>query len=188
MVNELQYNYYVNWQLNTTFLTLLPMGDNPILDLDYRPISLLYKVYKILVKMFSLRLDKVIDSLVSHHQGATVKARFILEQILIVNELVDFRIREKIPGTIYKVDFYKAFDCVSWKYMEYIFDNIGFGLRWRGWIKTCLSTTRFSFLFNGKAKNFFQRIGDIRPGDRLSLMLFVLYTKALTRMVYDVQE
>lgn len=60
------------------------------------------------------------DSLVSQHQGAAVKGRNILEEFLIANELIDLRIRAQALGIICKVDFQKAFDCASWKRLDYI--------------------------------------------------------------------
>lgn len=74
---------------------------------------------------------------------------------MIANELAGSRIKDKRPGIVCKVDFHKAFDYVIKKFIDYILDRMGSELRWRGWIKACLSTTRFSIFFNGSAKGFF---------------------------------
>ncbi|GJV44754.1 RNA-directed DNA polymerase, eukaryota, reverse transcriptase zinc-binding domain protein [Tanacetum coccineum] len=49
---------------------------------------------------------------------------------------------------ISKVDFEKAFDSVSWKYLNFVLLNLGFGSKWRSWIRACLSSSRASVLVN----------------------------------------
>lgn len=113
MVRELQDKCFVSCKLNTTFLALLPKVDHPLNILDYRSISLLYGVYKVLAKTLAIWLDSVLVSLISQYQGVVVKGRYILEEFLIANKLVDLRIRVKEPGIVCKIDFRKAFDCIN---------------------------------------------------------------------------
>lgn len=42
----------------------------------------------------------------------------IQDNIVITNELIGSKIRKQILGFLYKLDFYKAFNCVSWKYLD----------------------------------------------------------------------
>ena len=76
--------------LNSSFITLIPKKENPSDLGDYRPISLVNSVYKILAKVLSRRLKKVMPSITSEVQSAFFGGRFILDGVLIANELVDW--------------------------------------------------------------------------------------------------
>jgi hypothetical protein len=51
--------------------------------------SLLGCLYKLLAKVLSRRLARVIDPLVASTQSAFLKGRYLVEGIMIVNEVVD---------------------------------------------------------------------------------------------------
>jgi hypothetical protein len=56
---------------------------------DFRPISLVGCLYKVLSKVLANRLRNVIGKVISENQSAFVKGRQILDGILIANEMVD---------------------------------------------------------------------------------------------------
>ena len=56
--------------LNATFLTLIPKKENAFKVRDFRPISLLGSVYKIMAKVLTDRLSVVLGHLVSSPQNA----------------------------------------------------------------------------------------------------------------------
>lgn len=51
--------------LNTTFIVLISKKENPQKVEDYRPVSLIGCLYKILSKLLATRLQKVIHSVIS---------------------------------------------------------------------------------------------------------------------------
>jgi hypothetical protein len=55
-----------------------------------------------------------------------------------VNEVVEMAKRKKRDCVIFKVDFEKAYDSVSWSFLDYMLCRVGFGERWRAWMKTCV--------------------------------------------------
>ena len=61
--------------INSTFIALNPKVDSPQRLNDYRPISLLGSMYKIMSKLFSNRLRSVIGFVVSDSQSAFIKGR-----------------------------------------------------------------------------------------------------------------
>jgi hypothetical protein len=72
------YNGSVNLEsINSSFITLIPKLDNPSTPNDFRPISLLNSVLKIITKLLANRLQKIILKLVHKNQYGFLKSRSI---------------------------------------------------------------------------------------------------------------
>jgi hypothetical protein len=71
------------------FVALIPKVSSPLSLGDFRPMSLLGCLYKLLAKVLSKRLARVMDPLVASTQSAFLKGRYLVEGIMIVNEVVD---------------------------------------------------------------------------------------------------
>ncbi|GJU96538.1 RNA-directed DNA polymerase, eukaryota, reverse transcriptase zinc-binding domain protein [Tanacetum coccineum] len=93
--------------------------------------------------------------------------------------------KKKTRVLIFKEDFEKAFDSISWNYLDHILDSLRFGLKWRSWIKTCLSYSRASILVNGSPTFEFSINRDLRQGDPLSPFLFILVMEGLHNAFVD---
>ncbi|XP_071719503.1 uncharacterized protein [Rutidosis leptorrhynchoides] len=94
---------------NASFVTLIPKKVDPLGLGDYRSISLIGSYYKVVAKILSNRLRKVIPSLVGVEQSAFIKGRFILDGALIANETVDFVKAKHKKASGLKVNYHKSY-------------------------------------------------------------------------------
>ncbi|XP_016191986.1 uncharacterized protein LOC107632859 [Arachis ipaensis] len=84
--------------------------------------------------------------------------------------------------TIIKLDFQKAYDSVRWSFVNIVLQKMDFGLRWRTWVKECVTTVSMLVLINGPLSKPFKMERGLRQRDILSHFLFVLVVDVLHRM------
>ncbi len=99
--------------LNASFITLIPKKVNASNIRDFRPISLIGSVYKLLAKVLANRFRVVLGGLISKSQNAFVGGRQMVDLVLIANECLDSRVRSGLPGLICELDIEKAYDDVN---------------------------------------------------------------------------
>ena len=94
---------------------------------DFRPISLVGSLYKLLAKVLANRLKKVVGKVVSSTQNAFVEGRQILDAALIANEVINSLLKRKESGVLCKLDLDKAYDCINWDFLLSVMQKMGFG-------------------------------------------------------------
>lgn len=91
---------------------LIPkMGCSSSLD-DFRPISLLGWVHKLVTQVLAARLKGVIGKLVWDTQPTFIRWRNVFEGWSITSKMVD-EMKRTGEGVVFKMDFKKAYDCVD---------------------------------------------------------------------------
>ncbi|GKV33735.1 hypothetical protein SLEP1_g42199 [Rubroshorea leprosula] len=168
---------------NASFIVLIPKKENPTSLTNYRPISLIGCMYKIVSKLLANRMRKVMDSIISPNQSAFVGKRQIVDGIIITNELIHEVKRRKRPTLIFKVDFEKAYDSVNWKFLDCMLDKLGFCTKWQSWIQECLASASSSVLVNGSPTEEFCMSKGLRQGDPLAPFLFLVVAEALHGLI-----
>jgi len=115
-------------------IILIPKLKLPNNIKQFRPICLLNLVYKIITKVLTLRLTEVVDRVISKNQTAFITWRSILDGVVILQEVVHELKRTKQEGIILKLDFEKAYDRVSWHFLEEVLTKKGFSQKWVSWM------------------------------------------------------
>ena len=183
--SEFHVNAVIPKGLNSSFIALIPKIKDPQLITDFRPISLIGCVYKVIAKVLANRLSKVMNHPIDERQSAFVKGRQLLHAVLIANEVVEEARRGKRPCLLFKADFEKSYDSVSWHFLFYMMRRMGFQEKWIGWIKECLSSASISILVNGSPTDEFKPQRGLRQGDPLAPFLFNLVAEGLTGMMRE---
>ncbi|WMV59774.1 hypothetical protein MTR67_053159 [Solanum verrucosum] len=187
-IHNFHQNEVFERSLNATFVVLIPKKLGAVELKDFKPISLIGGMYKIIAKLITERMKTVMGRLIDEHQMAFLKDRQIMDASLLANELVDSREKQKIPGILCKLDIEKAYDHVNWNYLWKVLSEMGFGRKWVNWIKFCVSIVKFSIITNGSPEGFFQSQRGLRQGDPMSPFLFLLAMEGLNYMVRKANE
>nr|GEU87560.1 RNA-directed DNA polymerase, eukaryota [Tanacetum cinerariifolium] len=146
---------------------------------DFRPISLIGSLYRVIAKVLANCLVMVLEYIVDEIQFAFVSDSQILDGPFILNENVHWCMNKKKQSMIFKVDFEKAYDSVKWDFIDDILRRFGFGEIWCKWIQSCLYSSRASVLVNGSLTKEFQFHKGLKQGDPISPLLFILVMESL---------
>lgn len=104
-----------------------------------------------------------------------------------MNEIVDWmKVKEKL--LIFKADFPKAYDRVSWQFFLNIMTQMNFGGKCCKWITGCLKSAQISVLISGSPLGEFNMERGLRQGDPISPFLFLIAGEALNIVMQEASK
>ena len=122
--------------LRQSVINCIPKGDKPRHYLkNWRPISLLCVLYKLLSTVIANRLKDVLHCLISRSQCGFIQGRQISEVTRLIYDIMHYTEKNNIDGLLMLIDFEKAFDSISWKFLYNVLQYLGFTENYIKWIK-----------------------------------------------------
>ncbi|XP_056864246.1 uncharacterized protein LOC130511334 [Raphanus sativus] len=182
MVREFFITGELDERINATNICLIPKTERPAKMSEFRPISLCNVGYKIISKILSTRLKRILPKIISETQSAFVSGRLITDNIFVAQEMFHaLRTNQSCKGkyVAIKTDMSKAYDRVEWSFMEALLLKFGFDAHWVNLVMKCVSTVSYQVLINGEARGYIKPSRGLRQGDPISPFLFILCTEVL---------
>lgn len=171
--------------LNSTLIALIPKVESPTYLREFRPISLCSVAYKVITKVLANRIQDTLPILISQHQTSFIQGRHIIENTIIAQEVVhSMRFKQGKEGWMaIKVDLEKAFDRLSWEFIEETLHDANLPPHLVQLIMSCITSSSMQVLWNGKPTDSFLPQRGIRQGDPISPYIFVLCMERLSQMI-----
>ena len=85
---------------------------------NWRPISLLNVIYRLMSSVVANRLKLVLDKIIINNRKGFISERYIGENIQTLYDILFETKQQNIPGLMLSVDLQEAFDTVSWKFID----------------------------------------------------------------------
>ena len=177
-VNSVKVHYFPG-EKNTSVTTIIykNRGD-PYLLINYRPIALMNVDVKILTKLLSMRLAKVLPSIIHESQSA-VYGRTIGNTVHMVRDIIDLANREDEGAALLFLDQEKAFDRVNHTFLSKVLQGFGFGSSFVHWINILYANASTQIDVNGFLTSGIRLKSGVRQGCPLSPLLYVLVIEIL---------
>lgn len=170
-------------RLNYGVITLVPKVKDASCIKQYRPICLLNVDFKCFTKTLTNRLVPITQRVIGGNQTGFIKGRNILEGVVVLHEVIHHLHSTKQKGVILKIDFEKAYDRVSWPFLEQAMVGRGFPPQWVTWVMSTVKGGQVCINVNGERSPYFKTFQGLRQGDLLSPLLFNIVADVLGVML-----
>ena len=170
--------------LRQSIINCIPKGDKPRQYLkNWRPISLLTVLYKLLSSVLANRIKAVLDFLISRSQCGFIQGCYIGEATRLIYDVMNYTENKQIDGLLMLIDFEKAFDSISWNFLYNVLEYLGFGKAFIRWIRILNNDIYASVLQSGIKSEFFKIQRGCKQSDPIAAYLFIIGGQILNYLI-----
>lgn len=142
--------------------------------------------YKLFAKALQRRLQLVLIEIISFDQSAFFLLKFILDNILLIHETLDWADFSNQPLIFLKLDFSKAFDMEDLPFLFGALSKFGFPKEFVDMTKMLFKDVLATVKVNGSQTKSFGIKRGIRQGCPMVPYLFLVVAEVLNAMVKEV--
>ena len=147
-----------------------------------RPITLLNLDYKILTKIITNRLLRIMGEIILSSQSCSVPGKNILFGASNILSVVQYIEKYGGKAAIVSYDLFKAYDRVYLPFLYKVMQKMNFGEKFIDWIRMFHQGATTSFILNFLTKRIDILI-SVRQGDPLAMILFLIFMEPLLLMI-----
>lgn len=188
LCNIITHMEYIPWHFKIGLLIPIPKGDkNKFFQDNYRGITLLPVIAKIVEKCYMQRIDKWAKDkdIIIDIQGALQSKCSSIQSAWLVKESIAENTENDVSSYIGLLDIQKAFDTIWQNGMLYQMYQAGIkGKMWRI-LRLFYKNFICRVLINGKASNDIKALRGIHQGAPCSMFFFALFLNELLRKLQE---
>jgi hypothetical protein len=174
---------HISEVLNISKIALLPKTEDRSRIKNFRPISLLNTMYKVIAKIYANRMKPLLHHWILPSQTGFVPNRCILDNIFLAFEAIDWSLESNQDISMLLLDFEKAYDRVSWTFLEKTMEKMGFVDTWIQRVMSLNLNASATIIVNGEQSQAFNLQRSVRQGCPLAPYLFLLTVDVLGQML-----
>jgi hypothetical protein len=120
--------------INKGLITLIPKTGDRARFSNWRPITLLGSIYKVLAKTLAERIQSALIHIIRPNQTGFMAGRSILDNVFMAQEALGWAEESEQNLVLLLLDFKKTFDRIEWGFFFMALAKSGFGGTWVSWV------------------------------------------------------
>ena len=145
---------------------------------ELRPITLLNTDYKLLTRILSKRISKVLHQVIRSSQSCGVKDANICSSACNLLSLIEAVQKSGKAAAIMSLDLFKAYDRTNLTFLKRVMSAMNFSDKFISWILLLHEGAKTRLLLDFLTEPI-DVLFSVRQGDPLAMILFILYIEPL---------
>ena len=130
----------------------------------------------------------MLRDVISPEQTNFLPLRFILDNIVLTQETLHWAKTSRQPTVFLKLDFSKAYDKVSWRFIFHAMHMLGIDAKFIQWMKLLFGNASAAVNINGSPKSSFKVERGVKQGCPLAPYFFLIVGESLTYIIKKAVE